>query len=573
MKRLYKRFMLGLCLLGLCVGCHNEEEEERLYPFTSLASDILTRSVQADDFDFQEDAHLRLNTQGYWQMTDADFVYRDQVWSSYASITLHENEDSLDVVALYPYLTQYTVSTLYQEDGSLTDLLYATERQLATGTLSLRLHHLFARLQVHIDADLRDELQSLTCVAPAQITEVSPYTAQVTTNVRAEVSATQAITVSTEYTFLLPIDQVMRVKLRMTYQDGTEAERTLTPTLYHSGQTYICTVTDSRQATGIHDEQEFLEFVELYRTSYNQAVKKYGITQEDRTVFRLLNDLDFSGVDLSNYMPIGTSSTIFKDVFHGMGHTIRHFHAPTNYSAFMQAVNETGIIKDLILENPQITLQTNASYGKSVLVGANSGTIMDCKVLQGKCISSATGSNLGLLAGENDGLILNCMASGEIEVNSAAAGGFVGILKGGSLINCGITDLSLTLKNTSYGGGFCGQSTSGTIQNCWMHFNQATVSSTNGKLGLLVGNLTGLTLRHSFYNTYSTYNLFGNRPNLTSSHAIAYNSKYQVKQTDGTYLPVYTLLNDWISDQSYEIDGQTLLTWTVDSDGFTPTLP
>lgn len=547
-------------LCALCTGCDSPilPIEEAEIESTALPQ-ITMRSVENESF--SEGTHVRVSASGALLMEDADFVYTDGTWQSEDWYQWDAGQDSLHLTALHPAFSAYDTSSLYTENGGLIDLLYASQSQSVSAPIALQFVHRFARLDIQIDDSMRDSLQSITCHIPVQVKEVSTLTGDLTYDDATATESTQALTESYSYRFLLPTDLTLRVQLILTYLDGHTESRSLTPCLYHANSNYICTLTKAEQAKGIHSVEEFLDWLDMYSSSASKAAKKYGVTQGEQTEYRLLNDIDLDGVDLSSYPPLGATSD-FNDIVNGMGHTIRNLNRDDEYSGLVQFLGVKGIIKNLTLENSQITLnKTTKSDYRGLLIGRNRGAISNCHVILGNIKTpSANVYIIGLIAGKSEGLIINSSSSGTMEYGSDL-GGCVGIVEGGSIINCAVTEVRFT-KKASYCGGLMGECNQGYIYNSWVKVKSMNSSTTH--IGMIAAKTTNTVFDSCARNESSKYESIENK-SVNSSQIYIYNSNYETTLTDGTIVPLTQLLNAWAANQNYEINGQILIPWQSDN--------
>ncbi|MBN1184806.1 MAG: hypothetical protein JXB49_21145, partial [Bacteroidales bacterium] len=234
--------------------------------------------------------------------------------------------------------------------------------------------------------------------------------------------------------------------------------------------------------------------------------------------FILMGDIDVNGIYL---MGIGT----FTGIFDGNDCVIYNV---VKYGSLFGAVGINGQVKNLVLENIQITGYENVgglverNYGTisncfttgtvsgaydyfGGLVGINYGNITDSK-------STCTVSGdwyIGGLVGNNEGNVTNCSSSGTVSGDDYYVGGLVG-RNTGAVINCNSTSTVSGGKGCQYIGGLVGSNfDGGTISNC---FSTGTVSGdivkyySSDYIGGLVGTNGG-----NITNCYSNASVTGNR--------------------------------------------------------------
>ena len=197
----------------------------------------------------------------------------------------------------------------------------------------------------------------------------------------------------------------------------------------------------------------------------------------------------------------------FGGVFDGNGYTIHNMGIKTESNGLFLRTTSSAVIKNLYLENVNLTLPGENEYGIGILVGWNEGTINDCYVngTLETSSSSCSGMAIGGLVGMNFGSINRCYTQGKFILNSMELDNGIGGLVGS---NCGaegyegiITDCYSTMDIEAmdyifprYSGGLVGINESGQIIHCHFagKFRGNDDSSTN-----VPGGLTGLI----FYNT------------------------------------------------------------------------
>ena len=237
----------------------------------------------------------------------------------------------------------------------------------------------------------------------------------------------------------------------------------------------------------------------------------------------LTADINLSGID---WTPIGIDyNHQYTGTFNGGGHTITGLTVTGSYkyAGLFGDIDENGTVKNVVLEDVQITSDNSSGYAGGV-AGDSWGTIENCSVsgsVSGTtfaggvvgsqwggsitgCNSSATVKGVifaGGIAGEtNSGASLTgCYATDDVTVendgtNNSHAGGVVGYNGGGTLTACYATG-SVTGTGTGTGscyvGGVTGDNASGTLTACY--HAKGTVSGPDGATGGVAGrNFKGL---------------------------------------------------------------------------------
>ena len=229
----------------------------------------------------------------------------------------------------------------------------------------------------------------------------------------------------------------------------------------------------------------------------------------------LTSDIDLSGID---WTPIGIDyNHRYTGTFDGGGHTITGLTVTGSYkyAGLFGDIDENGTVKNVVLEDVQITSDNSSGYVGGV-AGDSWGTIENCSVsgsVSGTtfaggvvgsqwggsitgCNSSATVKGVifaGGIAGEtNSGASLTgCYATGDVTVendgtNNSHAGGVVGYNGGGTLTACYATgSVTGSGSGTIYVGGVTGSNNLGTLTACY--HAKRNINGPNGTTGGVAG--------------------------------------------------------------------------------------
>jgi hypothetical protein len=246
-----------------------------------------------------------------------------------------------------------------------------------------------------------------------------------------------------------------------------------------------------------------------HRSSYDPPVAITTAAELDAIRYNLSgNYILEADIDLSsytNFVPIGTFVPLsdapedsetpkleptFTGVFDGNGHTISNItiNAPetAGVGLFGCVAGDDGVVKNLVVENVTVT--------GSMLVGGVIGYIaaentVENITLQG--VNNITGGFLvGGIVGCGFGDIIN--SSAVAIINLTEGGGIAGILAGGmensSIIDCTVTDSSITAADNSWGiGGLAGCEQGTAVKDCVV----SNVSITVGADCFMIGGLLG----------------------------------------------------------------------------------
>jgi len=214
--------------------------------------------------------------------------------------------------------------------------------------------------------------------------------------------------------------------------------------------------------------------------------------------FILMNDIDCHGKILEKALIAPSrnesyvwdaSDVAFSGTFDGNGHTIRNlvfqppFGTPMTYLGLFGRIDETGVVKDLSIEEIEI-IATVYPYYMGLLAGESLGTVKRCRV-SGQETSGLALRYGGGLIGNNQGMVSACSA--DIHMSF------------------GLSLENIALKNPEYPqprrggrggpqaewvGGLIGNNT-GTIQNCYNTGTMTYPSSWTSTIGGLVGQNSG----------------------------------------------------------------------------------
>ncbi|MBN1647868.1 MAG: InlB B-repeat-containing protein [Spirochaetales bacterium] len=185
--------------------------------------------------------------------------------------------------------------------------------------------------------------------------------------------------------------------------------------------------------------------------------------------YYLYDSIDLDG---NPWDPIGSEDAPYNGCFFGNGHTVSGLSIDASSGenvGFFGYIGEDGAIYDLELTQAEITVQ-------------------DC-------------TNVGLLAGYNEGTIENCTVSGTVDAtgNSWDVGGLVGISFDGEIAYC-TANVHVTNSDGVITGGLIGDCRSGSVVYCEVN---GSVSGT-GWLGGLVGECYLSVNLISHCNSYAT---------------------------------------------------------------------
>jgi hypothetical protein len=218
--------------------------------------------------------------------------------------------------------------------------------------------------------------------------------------------------------------------------------------------------------------------------------------------FLLLSDVDLANTDL---FVIGHQGTWFRGSFDGNGRDIYNFKKELSYGekiGFFDSISVEGLVENIRLINCDVSCLDGEDIG--ILAGYNQGTILNCYV------SGTIGSNCnstGGLVGKNTGRVSNC----QTVVNATGdymTGGLIGRNSGVVTNCCAIGDV----RGGNNTGGFMGYNWYGETRNSYA---AGDVSGTTNVGGLIGRNYHG-SYSSCFWdvNTCSVVNGIGNGSDL-----------------------------------------------------------
>ena len=395
------------------------------------------------------------------------------------------NHNNITVTAWWPYTAGETIPPAVkvkanqsaQKDFEGSDLIVADGQTVTYGSPTLRFTHRTARVTIVL-TDYTEGLASVRLTGlstegdnPAEIT---PYDKG--SNTYTAIVAPQSVAAGTAFitcTFTNGKTFVYKMKNATDWQAGGEytytvslaAAKDLGYTIESDG-TYTVTSAD-----GLMNVAELV----------NGGKSDINITLD--------TDIDLTGKD---WTPIGTDyDNSYKGTFDGGGHTITGLTFTTNdkYAGLFGWLNKAGTVKNVVMEDVQITNNRSWSAFAGGVAGYSWGTIENCSVsgsISGTvsvggvvgvqrdhpitgCSSSATVKgtiNVGGVAGQTifGATLTACYATGNVIIEidrtqNISGGGLVGFNDGISLLSCYATgNVTSTGSSTGYVhiGGFLG---------------------------------------------------------------------------------------------------------------------
>ena len=175
------------------------------------------------------------------------------------------------------------------------------------------------------------------------------------------------------------------------------------------------------------------------------SVDDFDLIRKNSTkVFKLLNDIDLSGV--SNFQTISN----FSGTLDGNGFAIKNL-TLNNQSSFINTLSSRGVVKNLNFENISITNRNSSHTG---IFGTVSGQLENIAIKSGK-ISNQSSNNgqylgTGALAGvlSSGGAIKDCYSSANV-TQGINVGGLIGLNQNGTIQDCYVNGVVSSGKKSS----------------------------------------------------------------------------------------------------------------------------
>ena len=378
------------------------------------------------------------------------------------------NHNDITFTAWWPYTEGETTPPAVKvkanqstrKDFETSDLIVADGQTVTYGSPTLRFTHHTALVTIVL-TDYTEGLASVQLTGlsteggnPAEIT---PYDKG--SNTYTALVAPQSVAAGTTFitcTFTNGKTFVYKMKNATDWQAG--GEYTYTVSLAAAKDLgYTIESNGSYTVTSADGLMNVAELVNGGKTDINITLDK---------------NIDLTG---KGWTPIGTDyDNSYKGTFDGGGHTITGLTFTTNdeFAGLFGWLNRAGTVKNVVMEDVQIT--SNQIYGGSI----------------------------GGVVGSGWGTIENCSVSGSVS-GTVYVGGVVGVQIGGSITGC---SSSATVKGTVDVGGVAGQTnSSATLTACYATGN--VIIEMDTKKNIAGGSLVGMNAGSSLLACYATGNV------------------------------------------------------------------
>lgn len=169
--------------------------------------------------------------------------------------------------------------------------------------------------------------------------------------------------------------------------------------------------------------------------------------------------------ELREWVPIGSSENAYNGIFDGNGKIISGLYANMGNIGLISQVGESGIVRNVGI----VASMIKGSSQVGGIAGVNNGIIEGC-YFSGKVV--ATNQSVGGIVGENNGSVTNCYSLAYVQgVNMV--GGLVGYNKQSSVSNC---FHSGAIVGNTYVGALVGAATYSSVTNCYYNSTKAFVT-------------------------------------------------------------------------------------------------
>ena len=402
------------------------------------------------------------------------------------------NHNNITVTAWWPYTAGETIPPAVkvkanqsaQKDFEGSDLIVADGQTVTYGSPTLRFTHRTARVTIVL-TDYTEGLASVQMTGLSTEGDnpdiIVPYDKG--SNTYTAIVAPQSVAAGTTFitcTFTNGKTFVYKMKNATDWQAGGEytytvslaAAKDLGYTIESDG-TYTVTSAD-----GLMNVAELV----------NGGKSDINITLD--------TDIDLTGKD---WTPIGTDyDNSYKGTFDGGGHTITGLTFTTNdkYAGLFGWLNKAGTVKNVVMEDVQITNNRSWSAFAGGVAGYSWGTIENCSVSGSVSGTVYVG---GVVGAQIDGSITGCSSSATVK-GMVDVGGVAGQTNSSATLTAcyamGNVIIEIDpVKNIS-GGGLVGFNGGNGVLACYATGNVTSTGSSTGNVhifGLLGDNYTTVT--------------------------------------------------------------------------------
>ena len=190
-------------------------------------------------------------------------------------------------------------------------------------------------------------------------------------------------------------------------------------------------------------------------------------------------DGDVDGMDPDSYTNFGPIGGTFTATFRGNGHSISNL-TMTNSSnrvGLFGVVGSSATVRGVGLIRP--TVSRPGAVGVTdvgALAGRNDGTIVGCYVMGGTVSSAAANATVGGLVGRNQALMRTSYATASVSAPSASAGGLAGVSTA-DRASPPFTNVNGKISNSYAAASVSGTNQGGLTSNAWPSGRDAVLNS------------------------------------------------------------------------------------------------
>ena len=554
-------------LLCLITGCRNDHAPKlsghpllitgNICPDFSSAA----RSQTGTDF-LQEGDRITFFCEGGITANGVILTYNGTNWIPETPLQWSGDEKA-SFTAVYPVMPlnengNYDATGLYNEDGTLKDVLFCQGESEYGQEIRLDFSHRFSQLNIQTNAFLNKRIDNVVC-QNVPIQSFNPKNNEIILQ-ESELHQT-GMTKNEEgvYSFIFPPsgDQKQDITLTFNMTDMTCHTNKISGTTFEPGSAYICKANSSGNLPGIYNAEDFIAFSHLINGEEyeGRTLDEFGETVNGVTTYYLRNDIEFTEEESERLTYIGGTSIAgekpFEDTFDGLGHTLsdivldKNVGWRSNYGIWGE-IGTTGVIRNLTLDS--IAYQQNGKFIYfGLLTGLNKGTIYNCTLTNSSIQMTEEDSSLpdfGGFVGRNEGTVYNCQIKTlKIQAKDKSSA-TAGIAKSnyGKILNCSATNIEM---KTMQSGAHIIYRNYGRIQNCYAY----------NPLEDKYYRICWQAFKDSYINDCYYPSNFGEKAvGTTEKGALAITTRYDNKShtiiTTGE--PLYERLNQWIDGTGAE---------------------
>ncbi|WOG33385.1 fimbrillin family protein [Segatella copri] len=402
------------------------------------------------------------------------------------------NHNDITVTAWWPYTAGETTppavkvkanqSVLKDFEGS--DLIVADGQTVTYGSPTLRFTHRTARVTIVL-TDYTEGLASVQLTGLSTEGDnpdiITPYDKG--SNTYIALVAPQSVAAGTTFitcTFTNGKTFVYKMKNATDWQAGGE----YTYTVSLAAAKDLGYTIESNGSYTVYNADGLLNVAELV----NGGKTDINITLD--------TDIDLTGKD---WTPIGTDyDNSYKGTFDGGGHTITGLTFTTNdkYAGLFGWLNKAGTVKNVVMEDVQITNNRSWSAFAGGVAGYSWGTIENCSVSGSVSGTVYVG---GVVGAQIDGSITGCSSSATVK-GTTDVGGVAGQTNSSATLTAcyatGNVIIEIDPVRNIAGGGLVGFNGGNGLWACYATGNVTSTGSSTGNVhifGFLGDNFTTVT--------------------------------------------------------------------------------